>query len=253
MSRPVAHDVGLVLDLYRQGLPVRDIASRAGVSVGTVTRDARLAGLTGHRRRGNQPVYDYADIAYRYTVEGKSRAEIARELGCMPRTVTRALRAHGIELVTRYAGGPRRSFDWDECRAAYEVGVPVSELVRRYGRTRRAIVCAIRGRTTGTAECECGVTIDVGALHCKRCAAAATVKRDEHGRLFCASCSTWKDEQEFPANRRRPIRGRRTSCRQCETAKRRARRNANPEATRAYERARRQRERAAVASVTSRC
>lgn len=236
MSRSVAHDVGLVLDLYRQGLKVSDIAARAGVSVGTVTRDARLAGLT--RRRGNQPVYDYADIAYRYTVEGKSRAEIARELGCMPRTVTRALRARGIEPAPRYAGGPSRSFDWDECRAAYEAGVPVSELVRRYGRTRRAIGCAIRGRTTGTATCECGTAIDVGALRCKRCAAVALVKRDELGRIFCASCSTWKDEQEFPVDRRRPARGRRASCRQCETAKRKSRRNANPEVTRAYDRAR---------------
>ena len=63
------------------------------------------------------------------TAAGKSQAQIAQELGLSKGTVAFHARRIGLEVDDRFA----RRYDWEQIRAAYELGLTAKECQERFG------------------------------------------------------------------------------------------------------------------------
>lgn len=166
----------------------------------------------------------------------------------------------------------RRAFDHEEARALRADGWTYPALAERFGVSEAAVarVCdpEMRARIDAAANrwarenrrpCRggCGRLVwlqNRGRTgYCQSCfaelRAAAGVRE---GELRCSKCGGWKPDAEFARQKRKTRRGRRLWCRACETAARRANRNANPERERKYERDRKRKGKAMARYVVMR-
>lgn len=159
---------------------------------------------------------------------------------------------------TKNARVYQRAFDHDECRALREADPKrwtYAELGRHFGVSRVAVnrvldprlaermaANAARVNREKREPCkgDCGTLVwRHGSLsqdrtgYCPACygqlRTAADVRDTE---LRCRKCGEWKPDDDFTPRPRATRRGRRSHCRDCETAARKAHRKANPEATR---------------------
>lgn len=82
-------------------MTTRQIASKVGVSHRTAVRWVTEAGIqprkAGQKPSGNN-LRDAEWLRVEYVERDRSSEQIAKSLGCSPRTVTNALREHGIEV-----------------------------------------------------------------------------------------------------------------------------------------------------------
>ena len=187
-------------------------------------------------------VFDPDAIVQRYKESDLSMRQVAAEFGCARGTVHRALRSAGLtgDQSRNRGGNWSRKFDWEEARRLQASGMTKIAIAKHLGVTARAVGYAINGASRGERSCEgCGRSIDISSEKCSACLGKTLVNRDEDGRVYCARCDTWKDPDAFRPGGPHPARGVAARCRSCETADRKARRHANPEATRAYDRERR--------------
>ena len=151
----------------------------------------------------------------------------------------------------------QRSFDYEEARSRFATGERISVLAEEYGvsvaRVRQVVIPSEGARADARSAAYRWPCIDCGAptrsrnRRCVPCAfklLATSAREDE---LLCMNCKTWKPDDDFPHNRTEKIgrRGRHGECRACQTVSRRRRRQANPEAQRAYDREYKRRRRAA--------
>ena len=113
-----------VLAAYNgEGMQVRDIAKRFGVSLGTIYGIVDKAGV--ETRADPATDAQKAEMVRRYTVGGESSPSIAKRMGFSPMGVRKILKSMGVEIV---AGQKIRAFD-DEKEQKFidrvaEVGVP---------------------------------------------------------------------------------------------------------------------------------
>jgi len=136
---------------------------------------------------------------------------------------------------------PARKFDWDDAKRRYQAGESQAEIARSVGVSRTALrfalyplelassrkytaewqrqaVCAVCGGQCGRYGGQ-----DPASYRCRSCAnkAQATSVRDNE--LRCQTCREWKHDLAFPHNRLETVRrGRHRSCRDCNTALRKA-------------------------------
>ncbi len=149
----------------------------------------------------------------------------------------------------------QRKFDHEEAERRYDAGESVAALAQEYGvvvnAVRRIVVPASRAAydryqvsLKGRGHCDrCGGPMHQGSRYrgsrlCRKCFGddqATSVRPDA---LLCFGCREWKPDHEFPHNRSKVRRrGRHSFCRACNTIQRRAHRQRNLEASRAYDRA----------------
>ena len=76
-----------VLDLYRSGLSIHEIAQQAGVNRSSVNRICRNAGLS-RKPQGNEAQRHRARA---FRAQGLTLAQVAREVGCSRSTIQRWL------------------------------------------------------------------------------------------------------------------------------------------------------------------
>jgi hypothetical protein len=170
-------------------------------------------------------------------------------------------------------GAPRK-FDHDEARALHAAGVPVKEIAARVGVTVTAIYRLVtsgwleREREYGRRYQKSALCADCGGP----CTRAGHPSQGAHGVTLCLTCAKKRDRTRFveidgemhakcftcsemkaldefaAGNRYRDVRpnGVHASCRDCNTAMKRAWRNANREKQRAYDRERKRRQKAAA-------
>lgn len=167
----------------------------------------------------------------------------------------------------------RRAFDHEEAQALRADGWTYPALAERFGVSVTAVarVCdpEVRARMDAAAKgwlaenrrrpcrggCGCLVWLQNKGRtgYCPSCfaelRAAAGVRE---GELRCSKCGGWKPDAEFGRAKRKTRRGRRLWCRACESAARRARRHANPERERKYERDRKRKGKAMARYVVMR-
>ncbi len=138
-----------------------------------------------------------------------------------------------------------RKFDWDEARARHAAGQSIAALADEYAVTWNAVHKAItpgayeqelahKRKFALTGRCDdCGGPMNrlsrySGTTRCKPCADNARANvRD--GRVYCPACATWKPLDHFSPSAQRKARGVHGECRACDTARRKAWRQANRE------------------------
>lgn len=166
-----------------------------------------------------------------------------------------------------------RAFDHEEARRLREDGWTYPALAERYGVSATALqrVCNPRVRERMDARSNdwirehmrapclggCGRLVWLQTPgrsgYCPTCVgkrkAAVNVRE---GELRCTRCGEWKADAEFGTKKRKTRRGRRTWCRPCEAAARRAHRHANSEQERTYARNRKRKGKAMAKYVVMR-
>lgn len=99
-------------------LTTRQISALLNVPQRTICRYIKQAGIAT-RFQGPEPVMQLADKAWlfdQYVTRKKSTPEIAAELGCVPQSVARYLRLHGIEARSSGAEKGHKRNDSEEVR-----------------------------------------------------------------------------------------------------------------------------------------
>ncbi len=88
-----------IVELYKKGLPVREIAAKTGASLSTIYQALRKCGEEPSRRkvtyRGRLTEEELMEIKKLYT-SGESIYGIARRLGRPPSTIYYALKRMGL-------------------------------------------------------------------------------------------------------------------------------------------------------------
>lgn len=147
----VAEDVDLI-DAYRAGATAAELAEHFDVTPRTVLNRLARAGVARRPRgrRGHQPrLQDRAWLVGEYGVNGRSAADVAREVGCSETAVLEALHRHGIAVRTR-GGGARRAPMPAELRDAewlsqtYASGLSIRLIARQLGVSGSAVAAALR-------------------------------------------------------------------------------------------------------------
>lgn len=190
----------------------RQIAEQIGVSFRTVLRWVTEAGLRarkpGQRPSGNN-LRDAEWLQCEYVERDKSAEQIAKELGCTPRTVTTALKAAGIEVRRTNKG---RSFP--------ESGKKVSEAlkgrfagdknpnwrgnaVKKYQRERTSYAAkewAVAVKRRDGYKCvACGATGKLHAHHVISWRKDASKRFDvDNGISLCIPCHQKEHARPFP-------------------------------------------------------
>lgn len=103
-QRPRRHltnaQVADLVSLYEEGASSRDVAAQLGVSRNAVLQLLRSTGASVRLQRHVLSEHE-ADVAVERYTAGSSLAEVAVELHVSPGTVSRALRARGVQLRPR--------------------------------------------------------------------------------------------------------------------------------------------------------
>lgn len=162
-----------------------------------------------------------------------------------------------------------RKFDWDIAKRLRDEGMTYNDIAKQLGVTKMAVVYAVDDdlrrkqrayhsewqkaskRWVGTCI-DCGDpatrTRGYGSRHgrCRACAAKTLTTTVREDTLRCSCCGLWLPDEEFHNQaQRKHRRGRHGICRPCSAVMKRDWRQANPDLSRAYERARYQRRKAA--------
>ncbi len=98
-------EVGALVDAYRQGVPVEDLAASFGINRTTVLGHVRRHGVPKRERRALQE--EHVGRAAQLYAEGRSADWVAAQLGVAASTVRRALKEAGVTM--RAGGRPPRS------------------------------------------------------------------------------------------------------------------------------------------------
>lgn len=186
-----------------------------------------------------------AVVAYHNRFPNALTKDIARAVGCSPETVRDAFHWMGVRPPGRREW--KKTYDWDEIRRLYALGLSKKAISRRVGCSHRTVGIAINGSSVVKPTCpNCGVSMDPGATSCRECVGVLRVKINGRGELHCPGCHSYKPQEQFRPSTSKKWRGFASYCRSCETAQRRDHRHRNIEATREYDRNRRRRQSLAV-------
>jgi DNA-binding CsgD family transcriptional regulator len=127
---PLRFDWAVIRSYYEQGHTKRDCRERFGFSKGAWTQAVKRGDIVPRAKP------DSARLAHRtrHAVEaglaqGKTQAEIARELRISKGTAAFHARRIGIELDDRFA----RRYDWETIRGAYEAGLTAAQCCEKFG------------------------------------------------------------------------------------------------------------------------
>ena len=156
--------------------------------------------------------------------------------------------------------GRRRTFDWDEAVRLRRQGLPLKAIGDLLGVSAQSIRMATdpearerenadrRTRLYRETCPDCGGPRNHYNARCLSCSHKAKVTSVRPDTLRCMVCREWKPDTEFAGDRSRPHRRhRRTECRSCHAASKRAWRQRNSEHARAYDREYKRRRRAGAA------
>lgn len=85
-----------VVELYRSGLPVIEVASSAGISTAELYRVLRRHGFESFRRKGPAVVTDFdREVVAGYLAADRTTVELAADLGVPPARIYYSLRRAG--------------------------------------------------------------------------------------------------------------------------------------------------------------
>ena len=134
-----------------------------------------------------------------------------------------------------------RKFDWDEAKRRYEAGETQREIARSVGVSKNSVLFALNSLARArhrkrNAEWQrkalcavCGGQCsrhggqDPASYRCRDCTNKAKATSVRDAELRCLTCREWKHDLAFPHHRLETARrGRHASCRDCNTALRKA-------------------------------
>ena len=136
------YDYDKLVELWNDGVPMREIAEEVGCSVSGVGSYAyRNRDLCPKRVRGRKGIIDYDKLVELWKL-GVPVKEIARELGCSEENI------HAYVCRNRDLCPKRKEdFDYDKLVELWNTGVPMKEIAQELGcseGTVRSCACKIR-------------------------------------------------------------------------------------------------------------